>query len=84
MTKQVQVHYAWVCVGHNKDVQEPTWFYAFRTPWKGIEFTKKAAAHSNPEISTVRWAMYPCVLDEVDATITSMEQSVRVEEQVWD
>jgi hypothetical protein len=82
MTKQV--HYAWVCVGHNKDVQEPTWFYAFRTPEKAMEFTKQAAAHSNPEISTVKWVSYPCEFMEVDATITSMEQSVRESVQVWD
>lgn len=79
-----QRHIAWVCVGHNKGVEGLTWFYTFRTAWKGIEFTKRAAAHLNPDISTVEWEMYSCELMGVDETLANMEECVRVVEQVWD
>lgn len=82
MSKKVQRHTAWVCVGKNKGVEEPTWFYAFRTSEKGVAFMKEAEAHTNPDISTVKWEMYPCEFMSVDDTISDMEESVRVEETV--
>jgi len=72
-----QRHTSWVAVGFNKGVEEPTWFYAFRTSEKAIEFTKRAAAHINPELSSVEWLVYPCEYMEVEETLTSMEDSVR-------
>lgn len=80
---KVQRHTAWVCFGKNKGVEGLTWFYAFRTAQKGIEFTEKAKAHANPDISTVEWEMYSCELMTVDDTISDMEENVRVVEEVW-
>jgi hypothetical protein len=72
-----------VCFGKNKGVEGLTWFYTFRTAWKGIEFTKRAAAHPNPDISTVEWEMYSCEFMSVDETLANMEECVRVVEEVW-
>lgn len=76
-----QRHTSWVCEGRNKGQRVPTWFYAFRTSEKGLEFIKKATAHTNPEIASVHWELWPCEFMSVDETIADMEECVWEEEK---
>lgn len=72
-----QRHTAWACIGCNEGEVDPAWFYVFRTSEKGVAFMKEAEAHTNPELSSVKWIMYPCEFMSVDETIANMEESVR-------